>query len=61
MHQSLSHNLGFQRDISTTGEDFAGDVIFARVRFKVNLETNGDAGKKQSLRNRILTEGDMMD
>lgn len=51
MHQAVSHNLGFQHDVTAKGQDYTGDLVFARVRFKVNLEANGDTGKKQSLRN----------
>eukprot|EP00930_Biecheleria_cincta_P037497 TRINITY_DN25746_c0_g1_i1.p1 TRINITY_DN25746_c0_g1~~TRINITY_DN25746_c0_g1_i1.p1 ORF type:complete len:2511 (+),score=326.55 TRINITY_DN25746_c0_g1_i1:694-7533(+) len=41
---------GFQQDIATDGDDYAGRVTFTRVRIKVNMGVNDDVDKRDALR-----------
>lgn len=47
--------VGFQKDIATDGDDYAGRITFTRVRVKVNMAANGDVGKRSALRKKWET------
>ncbi|CAE7896604.1 TNR [Symbiodinium microadriaticum] len=52
MHQNVASLNSYQKDVRTAGEDFAGRVMFSRLRMKVNMAVNAAKEQKDVVRQR---------
>jgi len=47
-----SGDLGYRRDVRTAGLGFDGDLLFTRLRMKVNMAVNAEKSERRKLRRR---------
>lgn len=52
LYRTSSKDLGYRRDVLTTGETFDGELIFTRLRMKVNMAINAEKSERRDLRER---------
>ncbi|CAE7575903.1 DISP3 [Symbiodinium natans] len=52
MHQNVAVQKSYQNDVRTSGEDFAGRLMFARLRMQVNMAVNAEREQKDVMRRR---------
>lgn len=52
LYTTSSKDLGYRRDVLTTGETFDGELIFTRLRMKVNMAINAEKSERRDLRER---------
>lgn len=52
LYRTESGDLGYRRDVRTTGLGFDGDLLFTRLRMKVNMAVNAEKSERRELRRR---------